>query len=71
MSAPDLGPNLVALFERNGFSKPEAYAQFFWPMVVHRAIGAPAVSRVLEGVPRAIGLTGAFGSPILLRTVRL
>ncbi len=42
-------------------------AQFFWPMVLHRKLKSPAISRALESVPRLLGLTRAFGSPIVLK----
>ena len=65
------GRALTSLFAENGFGKPKALNQFFWPMVVHRKIGRPAASKILEVLPRALGLTAWFGSPVLLRTTRM
>jgi hypothetical protein len=44
--------------------------QFFLPMVLHRATGAAAPMRWAEAGARWIGLTGAFGSPVILRADR-
>lgn len=58
------------LFARQGFGKSAIIGQFFWPMVMHRKLGWPAGSKSLEVVPRALHLTGLFGSPILFRAIR-
>jgi ubiquinone/menaquinone biosynthesis C-methylase UbiE len=55
---------------RHGFGRPVVRRQFFVPMVVHRAAGQAGVSRVLERASRVLGLTRAFGSPVLLRVER-
>jgi len=65
------GRELTALFAENGFGRPKALSQFFWPMVLHRKIGRPAASKILEALPRSLGLTPWFGSPVLLRTTRM
>ena len=39
--------------------------QFFLPMALDRLIGRVAVSRILAGFFRAIGLTRLFGSPVI------
>ncbi|HEX6739174.1 MAG TPA: methyltransferase domain-containing protein [Vicinamibacteria bacterium] len=44
--------------------------QFFAPMAVHRALGRAGISRGLEGAARALGLTRALGSPVVLRLER-
>jgi 2-polyprenyl-3-methyl-5-hydroxy-6-metoxy-1,4-benzoquinol methylase len=54
-------------FEAANFKLAARRPQFFWPMALHRALGAPAVSRGLEGIAEALGLTRRFGSPVLLR----
>ena len=46
--------------------QPRQYAQFFWPMVLHRALKQPSTSTMLESIPRALGLTRLLGSPIIL-----
>lgn len=43
------------------------YAQFFWPMVLHRALKQPSLSTALEAIPRGLGLTQLFGSPVILK----
>ena len=62
---------LTGHFTANAFGQPKAVGQFFWPMVLHRKLSRPALSRSLEMVPDALGLTRLFGSPILLRMERL
>lgn len=54
-----------AQFTRARFAPSARRPEFFWPMVLHRLINRPAVSRVLEAFPRALGLTLLLGSPIL------
>jgi len=44
--------------------------QFSLPMVLHRTLGMPAVSRVLEGIASVVGVTAAVGSPALLLAAR-
>ena len=64
-------PSRVAgTFARAGFSVSRECGQFVWPMALHRAVGSAPFSRVLEGVPRALGLTGPLGSPRILRADR-
>jgi SAM-dependent methyltransferase len=55
---------------RHGFGRPVVRRQFFIPMVVHRAAGRAGISRVLERASGALGLTRAFGSPVVLRVER-
>lgn len=52
-------------FARHGY-RVRRHPQFFWPMVFHRMLKNPAVSRVIEAPPRWLGLTRFFGSPIVL-----
>lgn len=61
---------LVEVLDKEGFEIERRDAQFFLPMVIHRKIGIPAISRALEWVPRTVGLTGLFGSPIILKATR-
>ncbi|MCF7837139.1 MAG: class I SAM-dependent methyltransferase [Candidatus Marinimicrobia bacterium] len=53
-----------------GFVPAGRRAQFFWPMVLHRALKRPRLSRALEAPPRLLGLTRLFGSPIIARFER-
>lgn len=61
---------VTAEFGRHDFRKADRYAQFFLPMVVHRALGSRPLSAALEKPFRWTGLTGLFGSPIILKVVR-
>lgn len=56
---------VIREFRRHGFVLADRYAQFFWPMVLHRALKNRSLSRLLESVPRLIGLSRLFGSPVL------
>jgi SAM-dependent methyltransferase len=62
--------DLVAAFAARGFQATARRPQFFFPMAVHRAVGAIHVARALEAVARALGLVDAFGSPVILRLER-
>ncbi len=57
-------------FEANGFRVERRRAQFFWPMVVHRMLKCPLLSRLLEAPFRWTGLTALFGSPVVLEARR-
>ncbi len=52
-------------FREHGFERASATKQFFFPMVVHRMLGAPALSSLIEIIPRVLGLTSLLGSPII------
>lgn len=58
------------VFAAQGFSLRQQQAQFFWPMVLHRRLKLPAVSRTLENMARGLGLTERFGSPVIVKMVR-
>ncbi|MCW5199024.1 hypothetical protein VU06_04725, partial [Desulfobulbus sp. F3] len=58
---------IINEFAKNGMKNPQMKPEFFLPMVLHRKLGSPALSRALEGCCRACGLTRLFGSPIILR----
>jgi 2-polyprenyl-3-methyl-5-hydroxy-6-metoxy-1,4-benzoquinol methylase len=61
---------LTALFRENGFHSFRTSRQFFWPMVLHRALNRPRLSRVLEWAPATGQLTRLLGSPVCLRAIR-
>ncbi len=44
--------------------------QFFWPMVIHRMMKAPWVSRMLEGAAGAAGVRSRWGSPVIFSAKR-
>lgn len=48
-------------FQRFAFRK-----QFWAPMGLHRVLGSPRCSRVIEGIGGALGMTRVLGSPVLL-----
>ena len=57
--------------KRNGFYVRHSRGQFFIPMAVHRLTGSSTFSRTTEAVARAVGLTGLFGSPIILQATAM
>jgi SAM-dependent methyltransferase len=60
--------DLLRRFGAHGFGKPEETGQFFWPMVLHRALGGPRLSQAVEAA--TLGLRRRFGSPNVLRVER-
>jgi len=58
------------VFAQHGFTVTERHPQFFWPMVVHRMLKRPIISRFLEKIARILGLTRLFGSPVVLEARR-
>jgi len=59
---------ITAELATNNFTAPVLRPEFFVPMVIHRKLGSPVLSKSLEAVSRAAGLTYLFGSPIILRS---
>lgn len=59
-------PVVESVFRAAGFGRLRTYPQFFWPMALHRALRAAQISRALERLPRRIGLTARWGSPVIL-----
>lgn len=57
-------------FVKNGFGNAEQFSEFFLPMVIHRVLKQPLVSELLEFLPRILGLTYLWGSPIILKMSR-
>jgi 2-polyprenyl-3-methyl-5-hydroxy-6-metoxy-1,4-benzoquinol methylase len=57
-------------FASQGFTVTARRAEFFLPMALHRALRLAGLSRVLESAARALGLTRALGSPVILRAER-
>lgn len=62
--------DVEAAVAASGFRATARRPEFFFPMALHRAIGAAPVARGLEAGARAVGLTSAFGSPVILRAER-
>jgi ubiquinone/menaquinone biosynthesis C-methylase UbiE len=57
-------------FADHGFIVRDEQAQFLLPMVLHRLINRPAISKAAEFPGRLLGLTRWFGSPIIVRADR-
>ena len=57
-------------FGNNGFSPSERKAQFFLPMVLHRALKCRPLSAALEDICAALGLTHLWGSPVIMKADR-
>lgn len=60
---------LIQFFRSLGWQPSDRYPQFFFPMVLHRALKQPSISALLEGIVRPFGLTWLFGSPVILKLV--
>lgn len=56
--------------ESQGYRITARRGQFFWPMVLHRMLKTPMLSRVLEGLAGGLGLRSRWGSPVILRAER-
>lgn len=52
-------------FKKNGFTTCKSKAQFFFPMVLHRSLKNPGISRALENLASVLGLTKLLGSPLI------
>ena len=63
--------DVARLFAVYGFRPKGRVPQFFWPMALHRALDAPALSRALEAGAAAFGLRALFGSPVIARFDRV
>jgi 2-polyprenyl-3-methyl-5-hydroxy-6-metoxy-1,4-benzoquinol methylase len=62
--------DVAGAFAALGFRPTGRRPQFFVPMAVHRALRSAAISRGLEGLSSAVGLTRRFGSPVVARLER-
>lgn len=60
-------PDITNFCQSLGWVQHQRYAQFFWPMVLHRTLGNPTLSSGLELAPRLAGLTKLFGSPVITK----
>lgn len=58
-------------FAARGFRETAVIRQFFWPLVLHRMLGRPGLSRILEAAARKAGLTGLAGSPAISKMTRM
>ena len=57
-------------FRAHGFTPSGRRAQYFLPMVLHRALRSRGLSAALESPFRLTGLTGLLGSPVIARFTR-
>jgi 2-polyprenyl-3-methyl-5-hydroxy-6-metoxy-1,4-benzoquinol methylase len=57
-------------FAAHGFRVTARRPQFLLPMALHRAHGRGGLGRALEAIPRALRVTQALGSPVILRAER-
>jgi hypothetical protein len=61
---------IEAAFAAHGFTPTGRRPQFLAPMALYRALGSAGLARALEATAGALGLTGALGSPVVLRLER-
>ena len=61
---------IAAPFEQHGFRCTKLRKQFFLPMVLHRVLRCPPLSRFLEAICRGLGLTRLWGSPVIAEFTR-
>lgn len=59
--------DLLDFFTSIGLKQGDRYAQFFWPMVLHRMLKSAKISSILENSIRLFGLTSLFGSPVIAK----
>jgi ubiquinone/menaquinone biosynthesis C-methylase UbiE len=62
--------DVTAWLAQVGMRPERIIRQFFWPMAIHRFHRSERAAAVLEGIPDALKLTRAFGSPVLALYVR-
>lgn len=62
---------IESTFSSAGFEVRSRHGQFFFPMVLHRAIKNPRLSHFLEAIPRRAMLTRTFGNPVIARFERV
>jgi hypothetical protein len=62
--------DVAGAFAASGFAVRVVRPQFLLPMALYRLVGSPLLAQTAEGTARALGLTRAFGSPIIACAVR-
>lgn len=62
--------DIEAAFAASGFRVTGRRPQFLFPMAMHRGLRSAGLARALEGAARALGGTGTWGSPVILRLER-
>ncbi|HEY6554541.1 MAG TPA: methyltransferase domain-containing protein [Vicinamibacteria bacterium] len=61
---------VIGAFATAGLRPTARRPEFFVPMALHRALRSARLSRAIEGVSSALGLTRNYGSPVLARFER-
>jgi 2-polyprenyl-3-methyl-5-hydroxy-6-metoxy-1,4-benzoquinol methylase len=62
--------DLLPIFSSRNFFRDGKFAEFFLPMVLHRKLNSLKFSSTVEAMSRFFGLTGIFGSPIIVEFSR-
>lgn len=62
--------DVSAAFSAHGFAKTGQVGQFVLPMVVHRKLKAPGLSRGMEALLAGIGLAHLVGTPVVYAAQR-
>jgi 2-polyprenyl-3-methyl-5-hydroxy-6-metoxy-1,4-benzoquinol methylase len=62
--------DVLAEFHTHGFYRSDRFAEFFFPMVLHRMMRFQRLSWSLEALCRVSGLTAMLGSPVILKLLR-
>lgn len=58
-------------FAECGFVETGRFGQFVLPMVLHRALRLKPLSAAMEGLCRTLGLSGRWGTPVIIRMERM
>ncbi len=61
---------VLEAFAKQGYVEVRRSPQFFLPMVLHRVLRSRGASAGLEGLCRGLGLTGRWGSPVIVEMSR-
>lgn len=56
--------------QRHGFQISEEKRSYFLPIAFHRWLARPWLSEKFEAIFAALGLTGSFGAPVMLKAVK-
>jgi ubiquinone/menaquinone biosynthesis C-methylase UbiE len=62
---------IVSEVMKHGFECRSTSRQFLFPMALHRLLQSRLFTRTVEGIPRALGATALFGSPMLMLATRV
>jgi 2-polyprenyl-3-methyl-5-hydroxy-6-metoxy-1,4-benzoquinol methylase len=62
---------IIEAFTQNNFTAADRFPEFCLPMALYRALKSHRFASWTERICRLTGLTHAFGSPVILKMVRL